>query len=327
MNFKVILIAVAVIAVAHAQDFDTPRRTRNFKIDIREPITKIKEKLVAVYFKPIEALKAIVDILLGCLLPSATSSLLVNRQVAHHPIATEFEKLAVTLEFNPPPLPFAGTYNLSNYCNTTGFRMVHNHLIDDEQWADLLKFFYTYGFPEVYQAFIDLYTASKCPQDLTDSLPTGPSSTVKVQSSSRSNIRNEVLASDWQLYQEQTCNIANITTELLSSGLLSVADLIETGLTQVLGNPSMHLLVGKIQEPVKGPSFREFRLLAPINGVIAKANEELIANPIWKIIITFIKNLIGIDFFKTNLVGTLVSIAEYLLWGTPFPLPIPNPSV
>ncbi|CAL8107721.1 unnamed protein product [Orchesella dallaii] len=296
-----------------------------FEINIREPIALIKEKLTAAIedFDFVNSLKLIMDVLFKCILPGLTSS--PGSRSLDLNNSTEFQKLAKLIEFHTPQLPLLAKIELINYCNTPAFEIIHNYLIADEQWADLIKFFYDSGYPEVYTAFIDLYTASNCKPELIADLPTGPPAPEKVRSSKPINIREEILAikpNQEGPLPPPTCNWLDILAQIPGSGLLSIVDFIDTTLKEFQTNPSLHFLVGKIQEPVKGVSFRGFRQLPPIKGVITQLHEGMIENNIWRIIFNFIKQ-IGIDFYKANLADTLVSIVEYIVWGTPFPVPDP----
>lgn len=175
-----------------------------------------------------------------------------------------------------------------------------------------------HGYPDIYPFLKQIYQLYKCPQALIDTLPTGPNA-IKSSRQKRSTLPNvrERFLYDYALKQEEAdCDIMTILMDLLGSGALKLLALLETLIDQVSTQPGLHFLVGKVQEPIKGPSFRGFRLLPASRRLFLRVNKALMSDEAVQMILKLVHDLLGIDLTEItdNLVETIVSILEGLLW-------------
>lgn len=135
-------------------------------------------------------------------------------------------------------------------------------------------------------------------------------------------IRNNV--TPWTLFAEETdCTIPKLITGLVESQLFGAAYYIGYLYQEFMTNPSFHLLWATVTEPAKGTAFRETRLLMPVKKLIVYWDTQLKKNAIFQFIFQVLSGLLGIDFggLNINFVDNVISFIEFLLWGTPFPVP------
>lgn len=121
--------------------------------------------------------------------------------------------------------------------------------------------------------------------------------------------------------QEPQCNILEIIFKLPGTGLIQLGSFIETVIYEFNTSPDLHFLIGKLQEPIKGVSVREFHLMPEVKGVLEIAHKKLTESPVWKELFLVIKEVTNIDLFTINIFDFLFSLVEFLVWGTIFPPP------
>lgn len=186
-----------------------------------------------------------------------------------------------------------------------------------------------FGYPNAYESFIALYCIYECPAELIEDIKPLPSK-VRVSSQSQhkpSNIRSQALSansSDNAFQLTADCNILEMLTDLLQTGILELLQLLETIIEQVNTNPSLQFMIGKIQEPIKGPQFRKFRLLTEVRDLLDLMNEAFINDPTISTILDIARDFLGLDLRQVNLLETILNILEGILWGNFQPVP-PRP--
>jgi len=226
------------------------------------------------------------------------------------------------------------------WCQGVAYAAMHKYVwVDDpnKSMNDIVNFFWRFGFPNAYKALKNFYTTEGCPQEIIDMIPDGP---IAPQQSSdlsdrSSNIREQVLLNQTISESESlpfplpkiqmVCDIAEILTFVKQSGLLDLVILLDTTIHEVIQQPSIHFLTGKIQEPAKGDSFSGLRALEVIRSfffyidqvikialqlIPVKWDEDTMIN-----LIQYIKRKFLIDLCKLNIVELVVSLFELVMWG------------
>ncbi len=139
---------------------------------------------------------------------------------------------------------------------------------------------------------------------------------------SSSNVREQLLQerNSPSPTQETQCNIQDIISKCLGTGLIQLVSFIETVMYEFNTSPDLHFLIGKLQEPIKGKSVNEFHNMPEVQGVLKIMHQNLTENPVWKELFQIIKDSeFGFDFFTINIFEFLFSLVEFLVWGTIFP--------
>ncbi|CAL8107724.1 unnamed protein product [Orchesella dallaii] len=301
-------------------------------LHLRQPVLELTTRLQAVIknFNLFKLISVIGEIGLGCLPGEEVARV----EAFIHLIPIDVELLLSKLQGIEPYFTIPATL-AEEVCNSTGFRIIHDHLwVNDASTSDLVEFFYYNEFPEAYQAIRQLYYDNKCPTDLIATLPTGPDQTsVRTNTNPKSsNVRDETLKTDrwpFNLRQSEECNLIDILKKIATTGFFELLQFVDSFVTQFRSQPSLHFMVAKIQEEPNGVSFRKFRLLQPIRKIFDDLNNYIISIPQIFDLLSYVKTTTGIDLFSASIVDVVVTVFETLMWQNSDAVPpyIPSKSL
>lgn len=210
--------------------------------------------------------------------------------------------------------------------NVHASKIMNKYTILLSFFLQLVNFLYRFGYDGIYDDIIESYEAANCPSELIEDIENAKPGQGKISQvfngyNSSSNVREQLLQEGNSPSQEPQCNILEIILKLPDTGLLDLGSFIQTVIYEFNNSPDLHFLIGKLQEPIKGKSVREFHLLPEVQGLIKIAHQKLIQSPVWKDLFIVIRQLTGIDLININIIEFLFSLFEYLVWGTVYPLP------
>lgn len=195
-----------------------------------------------------------------------------------------------------------------------------------------MKFLYKAKYPQIYDkvhALYKIFDSLGC-YGLIKDLPKVPSGRSKRSTNpffegTLPNVRQQYLDSVHKIRADddepEGCTLNNIMKILglaQNSGLLELLDLIDTFIHELNTDATLHFAVGKVAEPIKGKSFRKFRLLQPVRDFMKQIHQALINDDIISGLFDTVKQLLQLDFYLINPVDLIISIVEFLIWGTPF---------
>lgn len=191
-----------------------------------------------------------------------------------------------------------------------------------------MNFLTRFGYPNAYESIKMLYIYFECREGLADEIkPISKNGRVSSQSQAKSShVRSQVLStpnsSDNSFQPTAECNILKIL-DLLQTGILELLQLVETIIEQVNTDPSLQFMIGKIQEPIKGVSFRKFREITEVRDLLDVMNEAFINDPTISAILDLAEAL-NLYLREINILETILNILEGILWGNFNPVP-PRP--
>ncbi|ODN00026.1 hypothetical protein Ocin01_06650 [Orchesella cincta] len=326
---KLLACTVAVFLIVFSSPTSGAKPGR--PLHLREPLEELSTKLQAVIknFNIFKLISAIGEIGLGCLLPPeselATFTNLIPIDVNYLSLLAKSEPQSIN------PIFWFTQKQLAEYCESPDFTLIHEHLwLNDTSTRDLVEFFYYNEYPKIYETIRDLYYENSCPSELIATLPTGPGQPKTNTYPLSSNLRDEIGKSKKKSFIKQEegdpCSLLEILKKIESTGLFELLYFIESFVYQFSTQPSLHFMVAKIQEDVKGVSFRKFRLMQPVRKLFDGLHQSIVSSPNIEVLLLQLKELTGIDLIATNIVETVATILETVVWGNSDSIPPYNPN-
>jgi len=319
-----------VLAILMALSLPSPSDAE-YLIDLYPPYQGLMIRLENISSINIAKLLAGAQKLIGCLTPDPVD-----------PATLFAESEFSSLNIQELKLNFSQniTDELKDYVKSPEFEQIHTYLWADNHWNDFIRFLHKSGFNSVadpddpdrniYTKIRKIYDFLEVPSHLT--LPSGPSAsplkTSGRKTMSKPTFSNFNLWSLISMFQGQSKCTEDEWMEgfkdIVESQGIQWLELVRFLIGQVNSNPSVHVAWAKITEPAKGDAFRFFRVKKEaMVKLIHHWDTQLKNNQLFQLIISILEGITGINFneLNINVVGNIISIVEWLVWGMPFPRP------
>lgn len=216
----------------------------------------------------------------------------------------------------------------------------------------MIRFFYNSGFNSdtdptrnIYNKIRQLYSFLEVPPHLI--VPSGPPTSPPKNPITKtvSMLPSSLPWTLMSLFQEEEgCTeekLMQLIQDIIDSQGLQWMELIRFGIGEINSNPSVHACKfyhdanhtrllkqyisawAKITEPAKGLAFRNFRQIDAMLKLIHHWDTQLKNNEQFRLVISIVEGFTGINFDALNIdvIGSTISILEWLIWGSPFPRP------